>query len=154
MFVEKSGIEATHVMVTFHAAIHNRSISLLSNSFSSNLMINPIRIPPHGSIDFAKLCFSACVILNATFEFIGEFAIVEEDVGIVKPAIEMSFDTLHRLYYSLELLISSKNNKGSICSRTSCIFFHVEASGCKDFVVFFADFSAIVSNPCYSSDST
>lgn len=79
-------------MVTFHASIHDCSISLFSDTFPGNLVVNPVRETPHGLIDLAKLHRGARVILDGGLEVIIEVAVIEEYIWIVEPAIEVTFD--------------------------------------------------------------
>ena len=78
-------------MIALHTTIHNRFVSLLSDSFFCNIMINPIGVSPHGRIYLAKFYRRACVVANRFFECRVEVAVIEEDVGIVEPPIEMPF---------------------------------------------------------------
>lgn len=82
-------------MVALHATIHDCCISLLPDPFFRNFMIDPIRVSPHRRIYFAELDWRACMVPNRFFERRIKVAIIEEDVGVVEPPIEMPF---HRFY--------------------------------------------------------
>ena len=85
-------IEATHVMVALHATVHDRCISLFPDPFTGHIFVDPIRISPHAGIDLAELYRRASVILNGRFELITKVAVVEKDIRIMKPAIEVTFE--------------------------------------------------------------
>ncbi len=92
MLVEEARVETAHVMVTFHAAVHNGLITLLPDAFACNFLVDPVRISPHTRIDLPKFDRRACVIGNGFFERRVEIAVVEEDVGVVEPAIEVTLN--------------------------------------------------------------
>lgn len=79
-------------MVTGHATVHNCRISLLCDRFCSLIMIYPIRESPHAGVNLSKLNRTTGVVLNSVLELLVEDAVIEEDVGIVVPAIEVTFD--------------------------------------------------------------
>lgn len=55
-------------------------------------MIYPIREPPHAGVNLPKLNRTTGVVLHGVLELLAEDAVVEEDVGIVVPSIEVTFD--------------------------------------------------------------
>lgn len=55
-------------------------------------MIYPIRESPHAGVNLSKLNRTTGVVLNSVLELLVEDAVIEEDVGIVVPAIEVTFD--------------------------------------------------------------
>ncbi len=79
-------------MVAFHAAVHDGIIALLLYSFLGNFMVYPVRIAPHTGVDFPKLHLTTRVVLYRLFECLIEDPIVKEDVGIMKPVVEMPLD--------------------------------------------------------------
>lgn len=68
-----------------------------------------------------------------------ELAIVEEDVGVVVPAVEVTLDRLDGLDDAVELFIPGENDKGGIGSRLAGV--GLEASGDEDLVVLLAYFA-------------
>lgn len=57
-------------------------------------MIDPIRVSPHGRVNLAKLDLTTRVVGYSVFEIILEITVVEEDIWVMEPTIEMSFDRL------------------------------------------------------------
>ena len=139
-------IESAHVMITFHAAIHDCCITLFPDALTGNVCIDPFRIPPHAWIDFAKLDRSACVICNSFLEMLAKVAIIQENIWIVEPTVEMSFYRLYWLDDPNELLISSQDHECGICSW--CIDLGLQAPRSKDFVVFLTNPSTQID--CFS----
>ena len=84
-------------MVTLHATIHDRFISLLPDPFFRNFTIDPIGVSPHGMVYLTKFHRRTCVVSNRFFESRVEIAVIEEDVGIVEPSIEMPFHGFYGL---------------------------------------------------------
>lgn len=126
-------------MITLHATIHDKRITLLPNALLCNFMISPIRETPHGAVNFPKFGMTAGIVPDGVFELLVEVCIIQENIRIIVPAIEMPFDRLDRLDYSFDFLIPSQNDKCSICPRCSIV--DMKAAGSKDFVMFFAYFS-------------
>lgn len=132
-------VEPAHMVVALQSSVHDGLVSLLPDAFPCNLMVDPIGETPHALVDLAKLDRGTGVIPDCLFEFLVEVAIVQEDIGVVPPSVEMSLNGLERLDDALEFLISREDNERGVCPRTAGV--DVEASGSKDLVVFFADFS-------------
>lgn len=129
-------------MIALHATIHNRGISLLGNALLCNLWIYPIRETPHAWVNLTKLDRGAGVVHDCILEGRVELAVIEEDVWIVIPSVEMTLDRLDRLNDTVQLLISRQNDKRGIGSRfcgirgiTTC---H------KHLIVLLADFPAYI----------
>lgn len=132
------------MMVALHATIHNGSVSLFSYSLSCSIDVHPVWVTPHGCINLSKLDWRARVVEDRLFESRVEVAIIQKDVRIVEPAIEMSFDRFDRLQNSFQLLISSQHDKGGIGAWFPSVDFGVEATGMENFVMLFTDFPAEV----------
>lgn len=109
-------VEATHEVVALHATIHDRSIALLSNTLLGNLLVNPVRETPSAWLDLAKLDSSRCIVSHSLLEGFVEFGVVEEDIGVVVPSVEMPLDRLDGLNYAVNLLVPGQHNKGSVGS--------------------------------------
>lgn len=133
------GIESAHMMVTLHASVHDGGVTLFPNALFGDFMINPVGVTPHGLIDLAKLNGGAGVVLDRRLEGVIEITIVQEDVRVVEPAVEVSFNGLERLNNSVQFLVSGKDDEGGICAR-GVGFLDGETAGSEDFVIFFAYF--------------
>ena len=129
------GIESTHVMITFHAAVHYSSITLFSNAFTGNIGVDPVRKAPHGGVYLSKLHRGAGIVLYGVLEMIGEVSIVQKDVGIMEPAVEVSLDRFDGLYHPVQLLVPGEHNKRSIRSLT--VRLGLKAPIDKDLVILF-----------------
>lgn len=116
VLVEEARVEATHVMVGLHASIHDGSITLLPDALFCDIHIGPIGIAPMLRTNLAKLDGSRGVVHHRLFERAVEFSIVEKDIGVVKPAVEMSFYALQTLNDSVQLLVSRQHHKSGICA--------------------------------------
>lgn len=82
-------------MVTLHTTIHDCRVTLLPYTFESYVLVHPVRETPHRRIDLPKLHRRTRVILDCFFELVFEIPVVQEDIGVVKPTIEVSFDRLN-----------------------------------------------------------
>ena len=125
-------------MITFHTAIHDRLIALLSYAFPSYIVVGPFREPPHGRIDLAELDGRAGVVCNCSLEFLSKVSIVQKDIRVMEPSIEVPLDRFDGLYNAFQLLVSCKYHKCCIFSRV-LVFGLGKAAGDEDFVVLFAD---------------
>lgn len=101
-------------------------------------MVNPIGETPHGAINLAKFHRRAGIVLNGLFEGIIEIAIVQEHVGIVVPAVEVSLDRFHGLNNTIQLLVPREDDEGGICTRAVC--FDGKTAGSEDLVMLLTDF--------------
>ena len=124
------------MMVALHASIHNCSISLLSDSLSCCVTVDPIGISPHLRINLAELHRSTCVVHYSLFECLVKVSIIEKDVWIVEPSIEMPFHRFYRLDHTLQLLIPCQNHQCRI--RSFSIRLRLETTGHEDFIVILA----------------
>lgn len=125
------------MVVTFHSTIHNCSIALLSNAFLRNFVVNPIREAPHGTINLAKFHRGTGVVLDSIFEGIVEVAIVQEYIGIVIPAVEVSLNRLHGFNNTIQLLVPREDDEGSVCPRAVC--FDGKTTGSENLVMLLTD---------------
>lgn len=132
------GVESAHVVVTFHSSIHDRSITLFSDTLFGNFMVHPVRVTPHAIIDLAKFHGGAGVVLDGFLEHIIKVAVVQKDIRVVKPPVEVSLNRLDRLNDTIQLFIPGQNDEGSVCSWS--IRFHWKTARGEDFVVFFTYF--------------
>lgn len=81
------------------------------------------------------------MVADSFLEGLVELAVVEEDVGVVVPAVEVALDGANGLQDALELLVSGQDDKGGIGPGLGGVG---GLAACEeDFVVFFADFSAM-----------
>ena len=80
------------MMITFHTTIHNSGISLFPDSLLGDFMVYPVRVPPHAIIDLSKLNGSASIILNGVFELLVKISVIQKDVRIMPPSVEMTFN--------------------------------------------------------------
>lgn len=87
------------MVIAFHSTIHDDLIPLLSDPFSGYINVDPVRIPPHARVYLPKLNGRAGVIHDCVSEVGIKVAIVEEDIWIVEPSVEMSFQGFDGLYY-------------------------------------------------------
>lgn len=129
-------------MVTFKAAVHDGGVALLRDAFLGNLGVDPFRKPPHVRADLAKLDGGGCVILDGILEGLIEVAVVEEDVGVVVPAIEVALDGLDGLDDTVQLLVPGQDDESSVGPGLGRVGF--QAALDEDLVVFLADFSVTV----------
>lgn len=82
------------MMIALHTPVHYRLVPLFADSFSCHLGVHPVRITPHARIDLAKLDGRARMISDGLSERGVEVSVVQKDVWVIKPSIEMPF---HRL---------------------------------------------------------
>ena len=80
-----------------------------------------------------------------------KLSVVQKDVGVIEPSIEMPLHRLDRLYYSLQLHIPCQDHKD--CVRPPAISLRFETARHKDFIVFLADFS-VPSKVSHQSESS
>lgn len=130
-------VEAAHVVITLHATIHDGGITLLSDALLGNFVVDPVGEAPHGVINFTELDIPAGVVHDGVFEVLVKVAVVQEDVGVVPPPVEMTLNGLDGLDDAVKLLISGKDNKSGVCSGAGGVDVHTP--GGKDFVMFLAD---------------
>jgi hypothetical protein len=129
------------MMVTFQATVHNSSISLFPNAFLGNLLVRPVWVSPVRLVDLAELDRGAGVVRYRLLEGGIEVAVIQEDVWVVEPAIEMSLDALDRLEDAIQLLVTRQHHERSICPLAFRLLLGVETAVMEDFVVFLVDFA-------------
>lgn len=133
-------VETTHGMVALQASVHDGGVALLGNALLGHVGIDPIRIPPHFGTDETKLDGSRRVICYNLLERLVEFGVVEEDVGVVVPPVEVALDGLDGLDHPVQLLVASQDDKSGVGAWLAGV--GLEAALDEDLVVLFADFSA------------
>lgn len=114
---QKDGIprvEPTHKVVAFQSTVHDGSISLLCDAFLGHLVVGPVREPPHVGTYFAKFDGARSVISYRLLEVIVELAIVEENIGVMVPPIEVAFHRFEGLQNTIEFFVSGQDHKGSV----------------------------------------
>jgi hypothetical protein len=85
-------VESAHVVITLHTTVHDSSITLFSDALLGHIVINPVGEAPHTGIDLAKLDVGADVLADFIFEGRVEVAVVQEDVWVVEPSVEVSLN--------------------------------------------------------------
>lgn len=129
-------------MVTFHATVHDSRITLLSHALLCDLRVNPVGETPHRVVDFAEFNGSTGVVLDSSLEIIVEIAIVQEHVGVVIPAVEMTLNGLQRLNHTIQLLISRENDKSGVGAGFLIdVGANGHAASGEDLVMLLADFA-------------
>lgn len=126
-------------MVAFQATIHDSSITLLRNTFLCNLGVNPLGETPHLGPDLAKLNGGRCKVLNGVLECLVEVAIVQEDVWVMVPSVEVALDGLDGLNNTFEFLVSGQDDKGAVGAGLGGV--RLETALDEDLVILLADFS-------------
>ena len=124
-------------MVALHTSVHDRSISLLADPLSSDIVIYPIWVAPTGRIYRSKFNRPASVVGNSLFECRVEHVVIKEYIGIVEPPIEVPLYRLHGLYDSFQFLIPRQHHESCVGTRTIGLRF--ETASDEDLVVFLAD---------------
>jgi hypothetical protein len=140
-------------MITLHTTVHDGGITLLSNPLLGDLRVNPVRETPHGVINFAEFNRSAGIVLHGSLEVIVEVAVVQEDIGVVIPAVEMTLDGLERLDHTIQFLVSGENDERGVGTGFLVnIGADGHAASSEDLVMLLADFTVeegTVSNSSY-----
>ena len=136
-------VESAHGVVTFHATVHDRGVTLLGDTLLRDLGVDPVRETPHVRANLAELDGSRGVVLDGVLEGVVEVAIVQEDVRVVIPAVEVALDGLDGLDDTVQLLVSGENDKGAIDAGLAGV--GLEAASDEDLVVLFADSSVVKS---------
>ena len=126
-------------MITFQPTVHDGCVSLLGDALLGNLGINPVREAPHVGSNLAELDVGRRVVSDDLLEVIVEVAVVEKDVGVVIPAVEVALDRLDGLDDAIQLLVSGEDDERGIGAGRAGI--RVEATSHEDLVVLFADFA-------------
>ena len=124
-------------MIAFHATVHDSCVTLLRDTLLRDLGVNPVRETPHVRANLAELDGSRGVVLDGVLEGVVEVAIVQEDVGVVVPAVEVALNGLDGLDDAVQLLVSREDDEGAIDAGLAGV--GLEAAGDEDLVVLFAD---------------
>lgn len=131
------------MMVALHSTIHDGSVSLLPDTFLGHLVVDPVRETPHAAFDLAELHGGAGVVLDGGHEVLVEVAIVQKNVRVVIPAVEVPFNRLERLNDTIQLLVSCENDEGSVgLGALEGLGVDGHTARGEDLVMLFADFSA------------
>ncbi len=125
-------------MVALEATVHDSVIALLGDAFLGDLGVDPVGETPHLRADLAKLNVTGSVISDHLLESLVELAIVEEDVGVVVPPIEVALNRLEGLQNTVQLLVSGQDDKGGIGAGLRVVGFLAACQ--EDLVVLFAYF--------------
>ena len=91
-------VEPAHVMVALHTTVHDGPVTLLGDSFLRNIWIYPVGEAPLLGRDLTPLHWSTDMSQDRLPERLVEVSVVEEDVWVVKPPVEVSLERLDRLY--------------------------------------------------------
>jgi hypothetical protein len=85
-------VEAAHMMIALHATVHNGLVALLRNAFLRDCRIYPVGEAPLLRRYLTPLNRRACVVQDGVFEGLIEDSVVQKDIRIVEPSVEMPFD--------------------------------------------------------------
>jgi hypothetical protein len=127
-------------MIALHAAIHDGIIALLCDALLRDGWVHPFWESPVACWYLAPLDRCACVIQHRLFERLVEDSVVQEDVWVVVPPIEVSLNRLDRLYYTFQFLIPRQDYEGGV--RSGCVDSGLETAYSEGLVILLADFSA------------
>lgn len=125
-------------MVALQATVHDGGVSLLRDTLLGDLGVDPFGKAPHLRADLAKFHRGGGVVLDGVLECLVEVAIVQEDVGVVVPPVEVALDRLDGLNDTVQLLISGQDDESAVGTRLASV--GLEAAFDKDLVILFADF--------------
>jgi len=126
-------------MIALQPAIHDGIITLFGDTLLGHLGINPVGVPPHIGADLAELDRAAGVVADSLLEVVIEVAVVQEDVGVVVPAVKVAFNGLERLDDAVELLVARQHDEGGVSAGLRRV--GLQATRDEDLVIFFTDFS-------------
>ena len=121
MLVKVARIESAHMMIAFHTTIHDGFIPLLPDTFSCDVQVRPARIAPHISVDLTKFDRRTRMIVDCFLEGLVEIAIIEEDIRVMEPAVEMALHRFDGLYHAFKLRVPCKYYKSGIGTGTICL---------------------------------
>ena len=83
------------------------------------------------------------MVYDRLFERLIKVPIIEEDIWIVKPSVEVPFHRFYGLDHTFQLLIPCQNHQRRVRSWSICL--GLEATGHEDFVVILTYFPAVQS---------
>jgi hypothetical protein len=133
-------VESAHVVITLHTTVHNSSITLFSDALLGHIVINPVGEAPHTGIDLSKLDVGADVLADFIFEGRVEVAVVQEDVWVVEPSIEVSLNRFERLEHTFEFLVTGEDDESGVGAWLVSLDDRVLTACDEDLVVLFANF--------------
>lgn len=87
-------VESAHGVIAFQSTIHDSCVALLRDALFGHLRIDPFGEAPHFRADLAKLDGGGGIVLDSVLEGLIEVAIVQENVRVVVPAVEVALDRL------------------------------------------------------------
>ena len=131
-------VKSAHGVVRLHATVHNSSISLLGDTLLRDSWIYPVWETPHAGIDLSEFNSSTGVVHDGLLEVVVEVAIVQEDVGVMIPSVEVALNGLDGLEDTVKLLVSGQHNESCVCLWFRAIWDC--AAGHEDLIVLLADF--------------
>lgn len=108
-------IEPTHGMIALQTTIHDGRVALLCNTFFGRFHVHPVWISPHVGSNLPKLDSTRCVVRDRRLEGIIEVPIVEEDIGVVVPPIEVPLHRFQGLNNPVQVTVPRKDNECSVC---------------------------------------
>lgn len=139
VLVEEAAVEATHVVVALHASVHDSLVALLADTLLGDVLVGPVRVAPVFRADLAEFDGGGGVVEDGLAEGGVEVAVVEEDIGVVEPAVEVTLDGLERFDHAVQLLIPGQDHEGGVGSGCAVLDFGVETAVDEDLVVFLGD---------------
>jgi len=79
-------------MIALHPTVHDSLVALLCDAFLGDGRVNPVWKAPVFWRDLPPFYWCTGVVQDCLPKCLVEVTIVQEDIGVVKPAIEMSLD--------------------------------------------------------------
>jgi hypothetical protein len=128
------------VVITLHATVHDGGVTLFSDALLGHVVVNPVGEAPHARIDLAELDVGADVLADLIFEGGVEVAVVEEDVWVVEPSVEVSLNGFERLQHTFEFLVTGEDDESGVGAWLVSFDGRVLTACDEDLVVLFADF--------------
>lgn len=104
-------------MITFHTTIHDSLVTLFCNTLFSNLGIDPVGESPMLRVYGAKFHGATSVVGDSLLKRRVEVFIIQENVWVMIPPIEMSFNRLDGLNNTIQLLIPRQHYERGFGSR-------------------------------------
>jgi hypothetical protein len=85
-------VESAHMMIALHATVHDGLVTLLCDAFLRDCGVGPLREAPVLCRYLTPLNGCACVVQDSLFERLVEDSVVQKDIRVVVPPIEVSLD--------------------------------------------------------------
>lgn len=133
-------VKSAHGVIALQTTVHDSGVSLLSDTFFGDLGVNPVGETPHVRTNLAELDGSRGVVLDSLLEGRVEVVVVEEDVRVVVPSVEMALNRLDGLNHTIQLLVTRKDDESAVGTRFTGI--GLQAACLEDLIILFAYFSA------------